>query len=144
MAKYNNKKPVLDGIKFDSIMEMEYYVYLKHKKKRKEIKDFELQPKFVLVDKFKRNGKTIRAITYTPDFKIINLDDSVKYVDTKGFATEISKLKKKLFHYVYPNIDLSWVVYSPPKVKIGECGFVDKDELDEFLKKIKKEKKNGK
>lgn len=144
MSKYKNRKPIIDGIKFDSTMEADYYYYLKLKKSRNEIKDFSLQPKFILIDKFKYNGKAIRAITYTPDFKVENLDGSIEYIDTKGFPTEVSKLKKKMFHYFYPNLTLKWIVLTPPKINIGECGFVDKDELDKYLRDLKRRNKVGK
>ncbi|HBF3147915.1 TPA: DUF1064 domain-containing protein, partial [Clostridioides difficile] len=51
MSKYNNKKIVIDGIKFDSKDESEYYLYLKEKKENGEIKDFGLQQKFELQPK---------------------------------------------------------------------------------------------
>ncbi|MCC0650730.1 DUF1064 domain-containing protein, partial [Clostridioides sp. ZZV15-6598] len=56
MSKYNNKKTMIDGIKFDSKDEAEYYLYLKDKKAKGEIKDFGLQQKFELQPKFKKFG----------------------------------------------------------------------------------------
>ncbi|MCC0650786.1 DUF1064 domain-containing protein, partial [Clostridioides sp. ZZV15-6598] len=56
MSKYNNKKTTIDGIKFDSKDEAEYYLYLKDKKAKGEIKDFGLQQKFELQPKFKKFG----------------------------------------------------------------------------------------
>ena len=44
--KYNNKKTIVDGIKFDSEMESHYYIYLKHLKEIGGVVDFELQPTF--------------------------------------------------------------------------------------------------
>ena len=45
MAKYNNRKVTLDGIRFDSKDEARYYELLKRKKAQGEILNFELQPK---------------------------------------------------------------------------------------------------
>lgn len=69
---------------------------------KREIKDLELQKKFELQPKYKINDKTIRAISYVADF--VYWDNTKKEViieDTKGFRTEIYKLKKKLFEYKY-------------------------------------------
>lgn len=102
MNKYYNKKTKIDGYTFDSMKEANYYLELKLRKKAGDIKDFELQPEFLLQDKYKKNGKTIRAITYRADFKIIHNDNSIEIIDCKGMKTEVYKLKKKLFEYKYP------------------------------------------
>jgi len=91
--KYGNKKVVVDGVKFDSKLELFCYNLLKEC----DI-DFEFQKKQVLFDKFKYNGKTIRAITMLIDF-VINHDGKTIYLDTKGFATETSKIKYKILKY---------------------------------------------
>jgi len=102
--KYNNSKPTIDGITFDSKKEADYYCDLKLLKKAGKIKDFELQPKFWLLgpenDKVTGNG-----VYYKADFKIINNDDSEAIVDTKGYKTQVFKLKKKWLLYKYPNIN---------------------------------------
>ena len=102
--KYNNKKPTYDGIKFDSKKEAKYYLELKILKKAGEIKDFELQPEFVLLEP-EKDRVTGRGIRYRADFKIINNDDSEEIVDVKGFKTNIYKIKKKLLLAKYPEID---------------------------------------
>jgi len=102
--KYNNKKPTYDGIKFDSKKEAKYYLELKILKKAGEIKDFELQPEFVLLDP-EDDRVTGRGIRYRADFKIINNDGSEEVVDVKGFKTQIYKIKKKLLLAKFPDID---------------------------------------
>lgn len=91
--KYGNKKLVVDGVKFDSKLEFFCYNLLKEC----DI-DFEFQKKQVLFDKFKYNGKTIRAITMLIDF-VITHNGKIIYLDTKGFATETSKIKYKILKY---------------------------------------------
>lgn len=60
MGKIAHKKTVIDGITFDSKMESEYYVYLKEEKKAGRVKDFKLQPVFILQPKyFVLNGEII-------------------------------------------------------------------------------------
>lgn len=60
MGKIAHKKTVVDGIKFDSKMEADYYVYLKALKELGIVTDFTLQPVFVLQPKyFVFNSKVI-------------------------------------------------------------------------------------
>lgn len=100
--KYHNTKVIYNGIKFDSKKEMQRYKELVLLKNEGIISSLELQKKFELQPSYKRNGKTIRSISYIADFYYY---DNVKrqYVveDTKGVKTEVYKLKKKLFEYKY-------------------------------------------
>ncbi len=99
--KYGAKKAIVDGITFDSIAESKYYEQLKWLKQAKQIKDFELQPKFTLQEAFKKNGKTFRKIDYKADFKIYNLDGTIEIVDIKGKITKEFAIKRKLFERKY-------------------------------------------
>ena len=67
-SKYNNKKVVYDGIKFDSKKEGAYYLKLKVLEEKGIIKDLQRQVKFELLPTFKFNGETIRGISYYADF----------------------------------------------------------------------------
>lgn len=101
-SKYRAKKTVVDGIKFDSKREAERYCELKLLEKAKEIRNLELQPRFLLQDKFKdRNGKTHRKIEYVADFMYIDKDGKKIVEDVKGMMTDVYKLKKKLFLNLY-------------------------------------------
>lgn len=102
--KYHNNKCEVDGIKFDSALECNYYCQLKMLRMRGEVKDFEMQVPFVLQPSFKREGKTIRAIKYIADFVVTLADGTQEVVDTKGYPTAEYKLKRKLLLYKYPNI----------------------------------------
>lgn len=101
-TKYFSKKVVVDGIKFDSKRESEYYLKLKELEKNGIIKDLELQKEFVLQEKFKLGNKTRREICYRADFTYVTTeDDKLHVVDVKGFRTEVYRLKKKMFEYKY-------------------------------------------
>ena len=50
-GKIKHEKTIIDGITFDSKMESDYYIKLKEDKLNGLIKDFELQPEFILQDK---------------------------------------------------------------------------------------------
>lgn len=99
----------MDGIKFDSKKEAEYYCQLKLLKQAGKIKDYRLQPRYELQPAFKKNGKKYRAITYIADFAIINNDGTTEVVDIKGVETQVFKIKKKLFEYMYPDLNLKVV-----------------------------------
>ena len=109
MAKYKNRKTIIDEIMFDSKKEAEYYCELKLRKRAGDIKDFELQPKFVLQKGFRKNGKAIRPITYMADFKVYHTDGTVEIIDVKGFITKEFRIKQKLFDHQYPELKLSIV-----------------------------------
>ena len=131
MSKYKNKKIEIDGFTFDSKAEATYYQQLKWLKANKSIKDFELQPKFVLQESFKKNGVHHRAITYIADFKVINLDKSVEVIDIKGFPNDVFPLKRKLFEYKFPKLTLK-------VLKFTSVGFIELDEYNRLLRERKK------
>ena len=107
--KYNNKKTIVDGIKFDSEMESHYYIYLKQLKEIGEIVDFVLQPTYLLQEGFNLNGKRIRPITYKADFKVIYKDGHEEVIDVKGKITEEFKIKRKMLLYRYRDINFKCV-----------------------------------
>ena len=138
MSKYNNKKVAIDGITFDSKDEALYYEVLKNMKSNGLIKDFELQPKYLLQEGFVKNEKKYRAINYIADFRVINNDSSSYIVDIKGMLTTEFKIKMKLFNYKYPDIELRLISRS---VKWGnEYGFINYYELQDIRKQNKKSK----
>lgn len=97
-SKYRAKKAVVDGIKFDSKREADRYCELKLLEKAKEIRDLELQPRFLLQDKFKdKTGKTYRKIEYVADFMYVDKNDKKIVEDVKGVMTDVYKIKKKIF-----------------------------------------------
>ena len=113
-SKYNNQKPeyydpeLKETLKFDSKKEFEYYLLLKDRQKRGEIKDLERQVTFIIQPPFTDNrGNKIKGIAYKADFvfleKNTDPDIALKYVrriiDVKGCKTEVYKLKKKLLAF---------------------------------------------
>ena len=107
-SRYTSYKPVLDDIKFDSLMEARYYIFLKTKEKKKELRCLELQPSFTLQESFTKNGKKYRPIAYVADFRYQDTETNQwVIVDVKGKETVEFKLKQKLFEYKYPDLSLS-------------------------------------
>ena len=138
VSKYNSKKITVDGISFDSKDEAEFYKSLKLRKSKGEIENFELQPKFTLIEGFKKDGKTYRPITYTLDFTVYHIDGTIEYVDVKGMTTQQGELRIKLFNWKYRDLKLSIVARS---LKFGDqYGFIDFYELKKIRKANRKEK----
>lgn len=103
--KYGNRKVVVNNIRFDSKAEAERYLQLLALQNAGTISELVLQPEFVLVPAFTKNGKHYRKITYLADFKY-KLGDDTYVEDVKGFKTEVYRIKKKLFEYKYPELEL--------------------------------------
>lgn len=108
MNKYHNKKVIYNGITFDSIKEKNRYTELKLLERSGIIKELKLQYEFELQPKYVNNkGKHVRSIKYKADFFYYNNQRGIYIVeDTKGFRTDVYKLKKKMFEYVYPNLTI--------------------------------------
>lgn len=105
MSKYRNKKVQVDMYVFDSIAESKRYKELALLEKAKKISNLQLQPKFLLQKSFRKNGKTYRKIEYIADFMYLE-NGQVIVEDVKGMETEVFKLKRKLFEYRYPTLEL--------------------------------------
>lgn len=106
MNKYNAIKTEVDGIVFDSKGEGKRYWELKMLLRTGEITKLELQPKFVLQEKFQDNElRNHRAITYTADF--MYLEKGRKIVEdfkSKATRTPAYMMKKKMLIYKYQDI----------------------------------------
>ncbi|WP_414052919.1 DUF1064 domain-containing protein [Macrococcus animalis] len=133
MSKYNARKVECDGHVFDSIVEKDYYEYLKG---NSTVMDFVLQPRYELIPAFGKQRKS----EYIADFEVYYTDGTIEVVDIKGMATDTAKLKAKLFRYKYQDKTLKWICRAP-KYYANEKG-VDWIEYEE-LKKVRKQRKKG-
>ena len=108
-GKYSVSSPdrrTMDGIVFDSRMEMLRYADLKLLEKAGEIRELSIQPKYELLEGFVRRGKNYLPIHYIGDFLYYDVKKKRKVVeDVKGVETEVFKIKQKLFAYRH-NIEL--------------------------------------
>ena len=128
-----------NGIVFDSKMEMRYYRdVLCPLLESGDVVSYELQKPYELQPKFIHDGKNVRAITYVADFEMIYKDGHEVVVDVKGMPDSVAKIKRKLFWYLYPDVDYKWVTYVK---KFG--GWIDYEEckkLRDAERRSKKEK----
>lgn len=136
-TKKGQEKRTFDGILFDSELEMKCYRdYLIPLKESGEIKNITLQPKYILLEKFKKYGKVILPIYYVSDFKVEYSDGREIVYDAKGLPTESAKLKRKLFDSKYPDKTLIWIAFSAQ-----DGGWLDFDYIQKCRRKRKQAKK---
>lgn len=95
-SKYRALKTTVGGITFDSSLEAKRYTQLKILETAGTIKNLQIQPKFRLMDSFKYDGRTIRAIDYIADF-MYEENGKVIVEDVKGIRTKDYIIKSKLF-----------------------------------------------
>lgn len=105
MTKYRAKKTEIDGIKFDSKKEAKRYIALKELEKKGNIEKLTLQPRFLLQEGFRKNGKAYRKIEYVADF-MYQQGGKLIVEDVKGMKTDVYKLKQKLFEKKYQNLTI--------------------------------------
>lgn len=97
-SKYNNKRTIVDGLKFDSKKEAERYSHLKLLEKAGVISKLKLQQPYKLII----NG--FHVCTYISDFEY--LQDGKKVIeDAKGVRTSVYIIKRKLMKAIY-NIEI--------------------------------------
>lgn len=100
ISKYKNKKVVYKDMKFDSKKEYLRYLVLEDMQRKGEINGLQTQVPFVLVPPFQLNGKKYKGIRYIADF-VYKKDGKVIVEDTKGYRTDVYKIKKKLMAYMH-------------------------------------------
>lgn len=98
-SKYRAKRTEVDGIKFDSQLEANYYCELKMLQRAGEVTDIQLQPRYPLQG----------GITYVADFLVTYADGRQEIVDCKGVRTSVYRLKKRLFAEKYPELTIKEV-----------------------------------
>jgi hypothetical protein len=90
--KYKATATIIDGIRFPSKLEANYYEILQRSLKYGGVKYFLRQVPFHLPGNTK----------YLLDFMVFFRDGSINYVEIKGYDTPLSKLKRKQVQSLYP------------------------------------------
>ena len=114
--KYRNKKIIRDGMEFDSLKEYRRFCELSLLERAGKVTDLQRQVKFVLIptqyERFERystkTGKRLKdgirvaekEVSYIADFCYIQ-DGKQVVEDSKGFKTEVYKIKRKLMLHVH-------------------------------------------
>ena len=121
-GKVKNATPTqLDGIKFRSKLEAYTYKKLKEANIYAEYEQY----RYILLPSFIFENRTVRAITYLPDFVGNNF-----IIECKGFPNEAWPLREKLFKYYLTNNMPNHSFYLVRNQK----------QVDELIKKLKDEK----
>ena len=109
-SKYGSKRTTVAGITFSSKKEALHYQELLVLQRSGLVKVIELQPKFVILDSFKKNGKKWPARHYIADFRVTYADGHQEIEDVKGrYMTEVFRLKWAFFEWRYPLLSLKIV-----------------------------------
>lgn len=103
-SKYHAVKTYVGGIKLDSKKEARRYSELLLMQTAGVIQNLRRQVRFELQPAYtKANGEHVKNIVYVADFVYFDTRrNSMVIEDTKGVKTQVYKLKKKMFEYVYP------------------------------------------
>lgn len=105
-------------IYFRSRWEANYGRYLEWQKTQGLIKDWLHEPQTFWFDKIKRG-----SLTYLPDFKIINLDNTHEWVEVKGWMDQRSKTKLRRFKKYFSKekltlVQAKWFSHNSMKMKL--------------------------
>lgn len=105
MNKYHAQKTFYNGILYDSKKESKRAFQLDLLQRAGRIHSLERQKRFTLLESFTNNkGEKVRAITYVADFAYYDNDRHAWIAeDSKGLATDVFVIKKKLFESKYPD-----------------------------------------
>lgn len=100
--KYRNQKVNSPDGTFDSKYEYEEWCRLKLLERAGIIKNLYRQVRFQLIPSIRTSEETLREISYIADF--VYDENGITYiVDTKGFATDVYNIKKRLLINQYVN-----------------------------------------
>jgi hypothetical protein len=107
-SKYGNVKVTINGITFDSGKEADRYLVLKAKEAAGEISHLELQPVIRLYSGTTPvRGVSGRHLFYKADFRYFDTKkDALVIEDSKGFKTDVYKLKKALVQAMMPGLEI--------------------------------------
>jgi hypothetical protein len=95
-SKFGNKKCTYQGLKFDSKLELERWLFLKKCEAEGKIAELSRQEKF----KLEVNG--VKICDYIADFTYTSmLDGTLIFEDAKGVLTDVFRIKAKLFKAIY-------------------------------------------
>jgi hypothetical protein len=101
--KFGARKTESNNTVFDSKFESQVYQERLLQEQAGEISNLKLQVRFTLQEAFRdRTGKKHRAITWRADFVYIENGVNVAE-DAKGFDTDGSRVRRKLFARHYPD-----------------------------------------
>lgn len=93
----------INGVRkfYRSRWELNYAYYLEWMRVNGQIKSWEHEPETFWFDEVKRG-----CVSYLPDFKVVENNDSIAYHEVKGWMDDKSKTKIKRMEKYYPDVKL--------------------------------------
>ncbi|KLN91517.1 hypothetical protein ABT59_10385 [Enterococcus cecorum] len=144
MSKYKNKKVVVDGYNFDSKAEARYYEKLRDSGESFSSLSneyWEMQKSIAVLPGYTLpNGRKVLPIKYKADFVKYRDGEIVKVVDVKGYQDNTSKLKMKMFSYVY-RYEVVFAKYDRKTDTFEEMSCFESLKLQNQRAKLRREKK---
>jgi len=108
---FNNYAPVKSGKRkdlnnkyFRSMWEANFARVLNLLKDSGLIKEWHYERDTFYFENIKRGTRS-----YTPDFKVINIDDTFYYVELKGYMNQVSRTRMKRMEKYYPEIKVEMI-----------------------------------
>lgn len=114
---FNTKKVSYNGKSYDSKFEAYFGMKYEQMLKKGEIKGFDPHYRIPLIV----NGYNVS--NYFVDFAVYHNDDTIEYIECKGYPTDVWKLKWRLFCALYeddPNVKITLEMQGsqkPPKLR---------------------------
>lgn len=102
--KYGNRRVASDGYTFDSQAEFLRYRELRLLERAGIITGLRVHPRYEIIPGFRHNGKKVRATYYEPDFVYVEGGRTIAE-DIKGKATQVYRIKMRLFILQYEDIE---------------------------------------
>lgn len=124
--KYNARGQYINGIFFDSTLEVKAY-YLLIKKDPQLV----IHPKLTLIPK----SKNWKGVTWFPDFYSPVLN---KYIEVKGAMTDVFKIKMQLLHFLNPSLLNDIIFVSKQTTEWEGITTIGIDEFDAYLEHLMK------
>ena len=109
-SRYGVKKvATFDGIKYDSNFESKYAQELGFRVAAGDIREWSRQERIDL------RAYGVHICFYKVDFTVVHNDDSIEYIECKGFVTDLWRFKWRLFEAMMneeqPEAKLTVVMY---------------------------------
>lgn len=132
------KRRTFEDVVYDSELECRYYKeVISIGLASGEIIKCKRQVPYELQPKFEKDGKKYQSIKYVADFVVTYANGEEIVIDVKGDPDRVSRLKKKMFDYIYPDIKYIWIGYCK---HLG--GWLEYSELEKLKRLERKNKKS--
>lgn len=140
-TKKGIEKRTYNGEVYDSLAELQFLKeVIEVKMGSGEITKWERQVKFTLQEGFTYKGKKVLPINYIADYVIYLPNNGRVIIDVKGNPDQVSKLKKKMMMYKYPNENYIWVCRSIKYSSNKDMPWLLYEDLEKKRKENKKKK----